>query len=126
MTNETTNLEVIIQGLEERLLQADTRRSTEALNHLLSDDFLEYGASGNIYTKTDILESLPKEKNYTQISLSGFKLRILCEGVVQVVYKTQQEGNRNIVLRSSIWENHRSYGWQMYFHQGTVIEIAAE
>lgn len=121
----TTNLKILIQGLEERLLQADTRQSTEVLNQLLSDDFLEYGASGNIYTKTNILENLPK-KNHTQISLSNFKLKILCESVVQVVYKTQQKGNKRRVLRSSIWKKHRSYGWQMYFHQGTVIKTAAE
>ncbi|MCF6317697.1 MAG: nuclear transport factor 2 family protein [Proteobacteria bacterium] len=126
MTNETVNLELTIQELEKKLLQPDIRRSTEALNQLLSDDFLEYGASGNVYTKTDILENLPKEKNYCEISLSNFKLKILCKNVVHVVYKTQRKGNKNRVLRSSIWKKHSSYGWQMYFHQGTAIEIVAE
>ena len=37
--------------LEESLLSREVRKSTEKLNILLDDEFLEYGSSGKIYSK---------------------------------------------------------------------------
>ena len=54
-----TNLE--FQALELKLLTPSTRRDVNVLNRLLADDFIEFGASGNIYTKQDVLCSLPAE-----------------------------------------------------------------
>jgi hypothetical protein len=115
-----TSIKDQINELEESLLEADTRQSIQALNRLLADDFLEFGASGNIYTKQEILDYLLTEKDYSKTSLFDFELKTLSKDAVQVVYKTQRKENTTIVLRSSIWRRHASFGWQMCFHQGTI------
>ncbi len=45
------NLDEIIFELENKLQQPDIRKSIEQLEDLISDDFIEFGSSGQIYAK---------------------------------------------------------------------------
>jgi len=49
-----------------------------------------------------------------------FELRELSEGIVLALYKTKNKNH--VTLRSSIWKKHSQYGWQIFFHQGTLKE----
>ncbi|WP_223546280.1 nuclear transport factor 2 family protein [Pseudomonas sp. A-B-19] len=42
--------------LERRLLSHTTRRNTEEVSRLLADDFIEFSASGGIWSKAEVVE----------------------------------------------------------------------
>jgi hypothetical protein len=48
----------LLRGLEEELLKPEVRRSADRLSHLLADEFVEFGSSGRIFDKRQIIESL--------------------------------------------------------------------
>ncbi|MBM2885445.1 DUF4440 domain-containing protein [Chromobacterium phragmitis] len=108
---------------EAALLTADTRRDVAALDRLIADDFLEFGASGAAFGKDHVLKSLPTEDN-TVIQAQDFQARQLGEDVVQITFKSVRDPSSSTpryTLRSSIWRC-RDGRWQMVFHQGTVTE----
>ena len=109
-----------IYNLENLLLQPETRKSQSKLNELLADEFREFGSSGRIYSKDDILKKLPTEKN-TKFFLSEFEIKQLSPTTVLSTYKVRQVIGEQITfsLRSSIWQKVNN-DWQMIFHQGTT------
>ncbi len=109
--------------LETDLLKPEVRSSKEKLDELIAPDFIEYGSSGLVYDKNDILERLPNGDSpvYT---LSDFEIFILSENVVQTRFKTDRvdkDGSTTSSFRSSLWRKENNK-WQMFFHQGTVIK----
>lgn len=107
--------------LENRLQQPDVRMSLEKLNDLISDDFIEFGSSGAVYTKGDVLKNLPASPEIRFV-MTDFKIKILSSDIVQSTFKTEktdiQTGKVTKSLRSSLWRNEGSK-WRMLFHQGT-------
>jgi hypothetical protein len=85
-------------------------------------DFWEIGASGRRYSREHVLHSLEeraaKERgepwNYTD-----FHLRELAPDVYLLTFTLVQDAGR-LTRRSTIWRR-GSQGWQMVFHQGTVV-----
>lgn len=110
-----------IFDLENRLQQPEVRKSLEDLDELLSDDFLEFGSSGESYTKKDVLVNLPASPEI-KFTMSEFKINILAEDTVQTLFRTEkinsETGAVSRSLRSSIWKNENGK-WKMIFHQGT-------
>ena len=116
-------IETIIQQFEEQLLRPDVRRSTQALDDLLADEFIEFGSSGRVYDKQQIIASLPNEKAVPR-TLSQFKTTILAPGVILATYHStywNPDKKPTHSRRCSIWKliNGR---WQMIFHQGTLTK----
>lgn len=110
----------IVRELEERLLQPDVRHSVKHLAELLSDEFVEFGSSGCVFNKEEVMHSLPEEKD-THWSLTDFKATTLAPDAILVTYtavKQQSGGQKSFSLRSSIWKLNEDK-WQMIFHQGT-------
>jgi hypothetical protein len=109
--------------LEQRLLSKTTRGDAEDISRLLADDFIEFGASGNVWSKAEVVEQLPLE-SFTQRRISEFAVKPLSKHSALVTYHCQADflGQRGMVgsLRSSIWRK-REEQWQMVFHQGTLI-----
>ena len=62
----------MIYELETSLLNPETRKSIEQLKRLIADEFIEYGASGLIYNKKDLLILFPK-KSHRAIRLRVFQ-----------------------------------------------------
>ena len=114
-----SNSKAEIKKLEEKLLSNEVRNSEEELNRLLADDFLEYGKSGSVYTRKNVIEALLQEENKIIITLFDFEVKLLAENVMLALYKTKTSNNK-VVLRSSIWKKHITLGWQIVFHQGTL------
>src|ERR1700744_5965505 len=52
---------VHLRELEEHLLIPSVRKDADAVSALLADDFLEYGSSGRIYSRAEILAALQDE-----------------------------------------------------------------
>ncbi|WP_425805565.1 hypothetical protein ACHOLT_02495 [Desulfitobacterium sp. Sab5] len=80
--------------IEQRLLHPEVRTSKEDLMVILADDFVEFGSSGHIFYKQQIIEDLIQS------------------------HTAQMEIKDS--LRSSIWK-FIDDRWQIVFHQGTPI-----
>lgn len=119
-----------LRELEERLLQPDFRRSRLAVSALLADDFVEYGSSGRIFDKEQILDLLGTEPEQPT-ALADFDARAMSPDVVLVTYRCiRPDGPPErgaAFLRSSLLVR-REGRWQMVFHQGTraAPEMAEE
>ena len=106
---------------EERLLRPDVRRSPEEAGKLLATDFVEFGSSGTVYNRQQILDGLAKERPM-ELSATDFSVRALCDRVMLVTYRSvgrdPASGQEWHSLRSSIWKLVDGH-WLMSFHQGT-------
>lgn len=109
--------------LEERLLDAEVRKSTVELGRLLADDFVELGCSGRSYDKKETIAALltsPPQESRT----SDFELRLITPAVALVTYRLVQHTWRgdqeikNYSFRSSLWRSQDDQ-WKILFHQGT-------
>ncbi|MBN3886684.1 MAG: DUF4440 domain-containing protein [Nostoc sp.] len=117
--------ESLFREFEEHLLQPDVRKSAKDIMDLLADEFIEFGSSGHVFDKQQIIKSLQNEpiEPLTRRSITEFKTLVLATGVVLVTYRLVRHisGEQSVhSLRSSIWKlnNHR---WKMIFHQGTLL-----
>jgi len=113
-----------LRRLEEELLKPEVRRSYERLSVLLADDFVEFGSSGQVYNKKQVIAALATETP-TQQALTDFESTMLSDDVALVKYRairgSKSSASAAHTLRSSIWR--RSNGrWQMVFHQGTLAK----
>jgi len=110
--------------LEEELLQVDVRKSATRLDALLAEGFIEFGISGQVFDKQDIIDSLRSESPARR-SLTDFKALPLGPGAVLTTYRVVRygaSGEQSIhSLRSSVWRL-LDGRWQMVFHQGTPLE----
>lgn len=112
--------------LEERLLNPVVRRDRSAVASLLAPEFVEFGSSGRVFSRQQILDLLAGEEPY-RIELTDFSARMLAPDLALVTWKSiRPEGPPSTgaaSLRSSIWAR-REGRWQMVFHQGTRIPPA--
>ncbi len=114
---------VFLRQLEERLLQADVRSSAAVVGDLLADSFVEFGCSGRVFDKQQIIDALRAEAPTSQRSVLDFRTTVLAPGVVLATYRLTRSAGEGEApthsLRSSIWTL-AGERWQMVFHQGTV------
>lgn len=113
-----------IRNLELDLMQPATRKSPDVLDRLLADEFIEIGANGKRYTKTELLRLLPSSEVSTY-TMRDFEAQELIMGIVLATYRVDQEnqktGKKSRSIRCSLWQL-RDGRWQMVFHQGTPQE----
>lgn len=106
---------------EEHLLQPSVRSNPTAVLRLLADDFREFGSSGRVFDRQQIVEALQTE-TFSELSISDFRTHALTTDVVLVTYRASRHGEPgqppSISLRSSLWVQ-RDGQWQIIFHQGT-------
>ncbi|PHV36357.1 DUF4440 domain-containing protein [Janthinobacterium sp. BJB304] len=121
--NTQDSLAVQLQALEAALQSQAVRADRARLAALLADDFVEFGSSGNLWTRAATLADLPVE-DFCQRSIRDFQARLLADDVALVTYRSQRHANGTLPasasLRSSLWK-WRDGRWQMIFHQGTPI-----
>lgn len=117
------DLKKILIELEERLFQPDVRCSLIELAELISDDFIEIGASGLRFGKANVLARLPTEAA-PEITASNYELRMLGLDCAQLLYNAKMlKTEQPLPLyshRCSIWQLNQSAQWQMIYHQGTT------
>ena len=102
--------------LEESLWRAETRFDRDHMEHVLAADFVEFGRSGRVHSRDDILAAPPGE---ISTALRDLVVRSLATDVALVTYVSEvpEEGD-GVGNRSSIWT--RTNGeWRLRFHQGT-------
>lgn len=108
--------------LEESLFTESVRKSRQALNALVHDEFEEITSSGQVLKKDDVIDWLNKETTY-EINGSDYEVRRLSEELALLKYQSKSRKANNVAsyaLRTSIWklENEK---WILLFHQGTPI-----
>jgi hypothetical protein len=112
-----------LQALEAALQSRAVRADSVSLAALLADEFVEFGSSGNVWTRAATLADLPAEQ-FISRSISEFQAQLLAEDIAFVSYRSQRHAAgtqpASASLRSSLWKR-RDGRWQMAFHQGTPI-----
>jgi hypothetical protein len=113
----------ILRKLEVSLHQPELRSDRDQVDRLLHESFFEFGRSGQMYTKAEILEVLSAESSEEAIYSGDYSLTMIEDGVALLTYKSAQiNANGELsryTLRSSLWQ-YTEPGWQMRFHQGTA------
>ena len=122
------NLLTTLRKLEVVLHQPNVRGDASRLNSLLHEEFAEFGRSGKVYSKAEVLRNLPRESPSPMVWSQDFIMVRLSDSVALLTYKSAQiaangELSRH-TLRSSIWQRMQN-GWQMRFHQGTPTDAFA-
>jgi glyoxylase I family protein len=115
----TNALEAELHRLESALARRDPElidADTTALQALVADDFLEFGASGKTWTAGDVRETLATEAP-RDVPMEDFAVARIATGVALVTYRSRDPRHAR---RASIWVR-RQGRWRMVFHQGTLI-----
>ena len=112
-----------LRALEEILLSPELRRDRARAGALLTADFLEFGSSGRIWSRTETLDLLATE-NYTPPAIEDFRCALLAADIALVTYRGVRAGaqgsHRGVTLRSSLWQKQEEL-WKIRFHQGTRV-----
>jgi hypothetical protein len=122
MATSPQDLAAHLFHLEQQLLQPSVRRDSATLISLLAEDFREFGSSGRVYTRQQVIDALAEESPRT-ITLSDPLCQQLAEDIALLTYRSTGTLALNAAshaLRSSLWI-YRDNRWQMLFHQGTPI-----
>ena len=98
--------------LEQRLLELQVRLDGDALVALLHEDFSEFGASGRIYDRGSIVETLLASDG-SSAEASDLHTTRLGPHAVLLTYRTDTS------LRTSVWVRGGGGSWQLLHHQGT-------
>ena len=117
------SLESHIKKLEEELLTQPFRTDPKKLDTYLADDFVEFGTSGNIWTKQMVIDELKKE-SFRETIIKEFRLTLLADNIALATYRIHHQPKENNTasdsLRCSIWKKFDG-GWKIIFHQGTPL-----
>ena len=120
-TDSQDELSAHLRACEEALLDQAVRRNHQQVAELLTEDFLEFGSSGKVWARDQILELLEAE-DYHPLAMEDFQCALLAETVALVIYRAvrtdARTGEKASSLRSSLWTN-ESGAWRLRFHQGT-------
>lgn len=121
MMTRAEDITLHLRGSEEALLDPAVRRDRTRVGELLADDFVEFGSSGRMWTRNEILDLLAGE-THEPIHMADFECALLAEDVALITYRASRtdalRGIRISSLRSSIWTK-KPGGWRLRFHQGT-------
>jgi hypothetical protein len=115
------DITVHLRGSEEALLDPAVRRDRTRVGELLADDFVEFGSSGRMWTRDEILDLLARETP-EPIRMADFECALLAEDVALITYRASRTDARTGIqfssLRCSIWTKKPGW-WRLRFHQGT-------
>ena len=110
-----------ILKLEKSLWVEETRYNKEYLDKILHKEFMEFGKSGKVFSKQDILNDTEGEINAV-FPFENFQVKTLDSNTFLVTYQVKTKQNDIVVYtnRSSIWVG-ENRNIQMIFHQGTIF-----
>ena len=112
----------ILRELECELHEPSTRGNRERLAQLLHPAFREFGRSGGVGSREEVVAHLLAETEPPKVFARGFAMVELAPSVVLLTYQSAQvTGSGSLerhTNRASVWLREGA-GWQMVFHQGT-------
>jgi hypothetical protein len=107
--------------LEEAMWRAETRYDPVFQSNRFATDFVEFGRSGRVYTRSQTIQADPAPGPiYAQLPLDQLHMRCLAPGTVLITYNSHVQMGSTVAhaRRSSIWSRCNGQ-WVMRFHQGT-------
>jgi RimJ/RimL family protein N-acetyltransferase len=111
-----------LKTLEENLWKSETRFDLSFQEKVFALDFVEFGRSGKIYSRSEAIRT-EKQEIRAKLPLPNLAFRMLDENTAQLTYISEvQYQELEIANRSSIWTN-TSEGWKLRFHQGTPVAL---
>lgn len=112
-TSTEASDEQVVIDLERSLLTSAVRASRRTLDALLHPNWCEFGSSGRVLERSEVLAGLGP----TDAELQVHEVTRLSEDVILLLWRAVSSERTS--LRSSLWV--RTQGrWQQRFHQGTV------
>jgi hypothetical protein len=108
-----------LRELEESLWRAETRFDVAHMEAVIAPDCVEFGSSGKIYTRRQIVETPPTELR-ARLPLEGFAVRLVATDLALVTYRSAYLDPFAEANRSSLWRR-TGDDWQLVFHQGTLL-----
>lgn len=115
-----------LRSLEEDLLRPEVRRSPRRLDALIADGFREFGSSGRVFDKAEVMEAAERLPD-VRLPLADFRAEAVSVSVALVTYRSATRragGDEKHALRSSLWVRSDDGGWRLVFHQGTPAASA--
>lgn len=114
-----------LRSLEMALHRPEVRRDRGRLDALLHARYREFGRSGRIYERTEVLAEFSERPQTYTVWSQEYRVESLGEGVALLTYKSAHIGEDGSLgrhtNRSSLWL-HTENGWKMLFHQGTPTQ----
>ncbi|MFO1352310.1 MAG: DUF4440 domain-containing protein [Gammaproteobacteria bacterium] len=114
-----------LRTLEVALHRPEVRSDRGKLDGLLHPRFREFGRSGRIYAKAEILAEFSDHPQTYAVWSQDFQVEPLSKEYALLTYRSAHlnpEGKlERYTNRSSLWQL-TEHGWQMLFHQGTPAE----
>jgi hypothetical protein len=89
---------------------------------LLAEDFREFGSSGRIWSRSEILDTLAAEAP-GRLEATDLEVTLLTPQLALVTYRSTRladGASPSQALRSSLWRLEAGH-WRVFFHQGTLI-----
>jgi len=119
---DDTNLASQLRRMENALADPEVRKSTAAMGAILHKDFMEIGASGQIFDRAGILDLLANEDNFTPYAITDFSIISLggsrALATFRIPARQTDQQTKPGSHRSSLWIKEDGT-WQIRFHQGT-------
>jgi hypothetical protein len=107
-----------LRRLEEALWRPESRFDRAFMESVLAEDFLEFGSSGRVWSREEILD-MPTHELRATLPLPGLAITSIRTDVALVTYTSEVRGDRvHRSNRSSIWVQ-VGPSWRLRFHQGT-------
>jgi ribonuclease HI len=110
--------EELVAQRERSLLSPAVRGDRAQLEALLHPDFVEIGASGRRWTRSQIIDELLAAPTVGDLEVADLAVRALSAEVLLVTYTTHRRGVTG--RRSSIWVR-TAHDWVVQFHHGTPV-----
>jgi hypothetical protein len=118
MSEDGKRLEEALLGLEKLLMDPVFRKNRDEVDMVLAEEFREFGSSGRIWSREEILHLLATEPAQAPPCVVDFAVQIIAADTALVTYRAIRAESNSATLRSSIWVL-RGSRWQVVFHQGT-------
>ncbi|MBN1072089.1 DUF4440 domain-containing protein [Clostridium botulinum] len=109
---------------ETDLLKSEIRKSSEKINQILANDFIEFSSSGKeYYYKNGYVFQDEMDNTQFNWEIVNFRIKELSSDCILSMYKlikhNEIDENKKYSLRRSIWK-YTNGKWKMFFHQGTI------
>lgn len=108
----------LILRYEQDFFDVDFCSNAANLERRLSFDFIEYGRSGRIYDRQDIIAYLLNRKECPNLEIHHFSIKKMCGDIILAHYLSIDPSLNQCTRRSSVWRKEDGL-WKLLFHQGT-------
>ncbi len=121
MNTDITPVLMQLKLLEPLIYAANDGQQRAHFDSLLAPDFWEVGASGKVYDRAFVLDTLEARQAAPRAEIwqaYDFRLDELAPGNFLLTYLLEQP--TRLSRRATLWQQ-TEQGWKMRYHQGTVV-----